>query len=363
MTESETLESIVPRSIIIGKSILEKIPQIIGSLGINQKVMILSGPRTRHIIGEKVYDILSNHGLNCENLIVETSILETVNTYVEIVEQTKPDILICAGGGKVIDVGKYCLHQIVRKIEMISLPTSTPHDGLASPFIYLNNPTESYIGECRPPVAVIADIEIILQHPDLIRFLAAGVGDTIGKITSIWDWKYAWRIKSEKFSGFVGGVLENSEILFKSQVSEALIDPEHAIQVILKALLIAGVLMGTSNNIRVGFGSEHMFAMALSAVLHEEGKEDILHGERVALGTIMMACLQGQNYEQIIKILKTAGCPTDIDSLEQKIPPEAVVKALQRAHTVSSKYTVLGQSGLTEKAAWTLAQITGVVNT
>ena len=45
------------------------------------------------------------------------------------------------------------------------------------------------------------------------------------------------------------------------------------------------------------------------------------------------------------------------------LPPEAVVKALQRAHAVSSKYTVLGQSGLTEKAAWTLAQITGVVNT
>ncbi|UCE13589.1 MAG: iron-containing alcohol dehydrogenase [Candidatus Heimdallarchaeota archaeon] len=358
MSGSEILESVVPRSIIIGKSILGKIPDLIQSLGLKSRVMILMGPITRNVVGEEIYDVVTDQGMDCETIIVENSSLETTETYVDIVEQYKPNVLISVGGGKNIDTGKYCILRSSRRMELISVPTSTPHDGLASPFIFLNNPTEKLIGEIRPPIAVIADIEKILTHPNLIRYLAAGVGDTIGKITAIWDWKYAWRIKSEKYSRFVGGVLENADTLFQSQVSEATIDPEHAVHVVLKALLIAGVLMGTSNDIRVGYGSEHMFSAALAA----EIDADILHGERIALGTLMMARLQGQDHKQIRKILNKANCPTRIDELSEKIPSEAVIRALQTTHKMNPMYTVLGRTGLTEAAAWNLGIGSGVIN-
>ncbi|UCG90550.1 MAG: iron-containing alcohol dehydrogenase [Candidatus Heimdallarchaeota archaeon] len=359
MPESEILESVVPRSIIIGKSTIKRIPDIIESLGLKQKIMILTGPRTRYVVGEEIYNVVTSQGMDCEVIIIENASLEAAKSYVDLAEQYKPNVIISAGGGKNIDVGKYCLKQISRKVEMISVPTSTSHDGLASPFIFLNDPTDKFIGECRPPIAVIADVEKILNHPDLVRYIAAGVGDTVGKITAIWDWRHAWRIKSEKFSRFVGGVLENADTLFQSQVSEALIDPEHAVQVVLKALLIAGVLMGTSNNIRVGYGSEHMFSAALDA---QTSNADILHGERIALGAIMMAKLQGQNHEKLVNILKNAGCPTNIEDLKVDIPPEAIVAALHRAHKTNSMYTVLGQTGLTKEAALNIAQITGVIS-
>jgi glycerol-1-phosphate dehydrogenase [NAD(P)+] len=359
MSGPEILESVVPRSIIIGKSILNKIPNVIDSLRLDPKIMILTGPNTRQIVGEEIFEILTNQEMNCEIIIIENSSLEAAKTYLDQLEQYKPNLLISAGSGKTIDIGKYCLYQTKYKLEMISVPTSTPHDGIASPFIFLNDPTEKFIGECQPPIAIIADVEIIQQHPHLIRYLAAGVGDTVGKITSIWDWQYAWRIKSEKYSRFVGGVLENTETLFQSQVTEALIDPEYAIQVVLKALLIAGVLMGTSNDIRVGYGSEHMFSTALAA---ETPEADILHGERVALGTIMIAKLQGQDHRQIINILKNVGCPTSIHDLKDEITPEAIIQALQKAHTVHSMYTVLGRTGLTENAALNLARMTKVID-
>lgn len=359
MPGSEILESVVPRTIVIGKSTIQRIPDIIQSLGLKQKIMILTGPHTRYVVGEEIYDEVTNQGMESEVIIVENATVEAANTYADLVKQYKPNVLICAGGGKNIDVGKYCLNNISNNVEMISVPTSTSHDGLASPFIFLNNPTETFIGECRPPIAVIADVEKILGHPDLVRYIAAGVGDTVGKITAIWDWRHAWRIKSEKFSRFVGGVLENADTLFQSQVSEALVDPEHAIQVVLKALLIAGVLMGTSNNVRVGYGSEHMFSAALAA---QTPNADILHGERIALGAIMMAKLQGQNHEKIVNILKNVGCPTNIEDLKDDIPPEAIVTALHTAHETNSMYTVLGQSGLTKTAALNIAQTTGVLN-
>ncbi|MHA2095642.1 MAG: iron-containing alcohol dehydrogenase [Candidatus Hodarchaeales archaeon] len=358
MKGSEILESIVPRSIIIGNSILDKIPQIIESLRFEPKVMVLSGTKTRQIVGEEVYTILEHDDIPFETLIVEEASLEAAITYQDKIKDTGSNIMICAGGGKVIDVGKYCSFKAKTKTELISVPTTPSHDGIASPFIFLNNPTEKYIGESRPPVAIVADIDKIIQHPDLPRYLAAGVGDTVGKMTAIWDWRYAHRIKSVKFSRFVGGVLQSADSLFQNQVSEALADQENAIKVVLKALLIAGVLMGTSNDIRVGYGSEHLFSQALHS---ETPGSDILHGERVALGTILMAKLQGQDYEQIIKILEAAGCPTNIDELEEEIDPEAIVYALQKAHEVDSIYTILGETGLSKKAATTLATQSNVI--
>ncbi|MHA1974928.1 MAG: iron-containing alcohol dehydrogenase [Candidatus Hodarchaeales archaeon] len=359
MPKSEILESIVPRSIIIGESTLSKIPEILGTLRVKPRVMILTGSNTRKIVGEEIYELVSKLGLDSEVMVVKSSSLEAANTYSDQTKSFKPNILIGAGGGKVIDVTKYCLLTHQKKLEMISVPTSTPHDGIASPFIFLNNPTETFIGECRPPLAVIADTSKIIQHPQLLRYLAAGVGDTIGKMTAIWDWRHAWRIKSVKFSRFVTGVLENAGTLLQDQVSDALKDLNHAIQVVLKSLLIAGVLMGTSNDIRVGYGSEHMFSAALDS---EVPRSDILHGERVALGTILMAKLQGQNYQGIIQILESAGCPTTIDDLEAEISPEAIVEALKKAHKINPMYTVLGNTGLTENAALNLALSTGVIS-
>jgi glycerol-1-phosphate dehydrogenase [NAD(P)+] len=359
MPGSEILESVVPRSIIIGNSILDKIPQIIDSLRIDPRIMVLSGKKTRKIAGEEIYASLEENNYDFETLTVEKASLEAAISVYDQIHNFRPNLLVCVGGGKVIDVGKYFTLKLKHNIELISVPTSTPHDGIASPFIFLDDPTEKFIGETRPPVAIVADVDKIKQHPDLYRFLAAGVGDTVGKMTAIWDWRYAHRIKSIKYSRFVGGVLQKADSLFQNQLTETIVDPENAIKVVLKALLIAGVLMGTSNDRRVGYGSEHMFASALHAEIPEA---DILHGERVALGTIMMAKLQGQDYVKIKLILESAGCPTSIDELEEDIDQNHILHALRKAHTVDPMYTILGETGISENAARNVAVETSVIN-
>ncbi|MFW9855536.1 MAG: iron-containing alcohol dehydrogenase [Candidatus Thorarchaeota archaeon] len=363
MSRSEILHSVVPRTIVIGSQCFDRITTVISAFGFIPKVLVLTGPKTREIAGIEVFDIMANQDYDYETLVVENTVVtpEVAETYVDIVNKYKPNVLVAAGGGRIIEIGKYCLSKSSGQMEMISVPTSTPHDGIASPFIFLDDPTETFIGECRPPIAVIADVDKIAKHPNLVRYLAAGVGDTLGKITAIWDWRHAYRIKSERYSRFVGGVLENADTLFQNQVSEALIDPDHAIQVVLKALLIAGVLMGTSNDIRVGYGSEHMFAASLAAELHDTSGSSLLHGERVALGTILMSKLQNQNYQNVKNLLETAGCPVTIDDFEEDIPSEVIINALLRAHKMSPIYTILGRSGLTKVAALRLAQSTGVI--
>lgn len=317
--------------------------------------MILTGNNTRNILGEELQDLLIRKNNDVELLLVASSDINEVDRYVDLVNDYNPEFLICAGGGKTIDVGKYITTKSSnRNLEMIALPTIPSHDGLASPYIFLNDPGETLIGNSKPPIAVIADINKMMQHPDILRYIAAGVGDSIGKFTSIWDWRLASKNKSEKFSRFVGGVLENSDTLLQHQINADIPKKNlyDAIQVAIKAQLISGVLMGTYDNIRVGYGSEHLFSSALDALIPDA---NILHGERIALGTIMMASLQGQEIKPIKDILEYAGCPTSIYDLEEDLNPNILIQALLNAQKFSNMYTIFDITDMTEESAWELA--------
>ena len=126
----------------------------------------------------------------------------------------------------------------------------------------------------------------------------------------------------------------------------------------LKTLIISGFLIGISNNNRVSYGSEHLFAQALDA--KEPGKS--LHGERCGVGTILMAALQGQDWRLVRKALKTVRAPVTAKELD--IRHSSVIEALidcYKVNHISPIYTILGDSGLTEEAAWNLAIKTGVI--
>ena len=75
----------------------------------------------------------------------------------------------------------------------------------------------------------------------------------------------------------------------------------------------------------------------------------------------MMAKLQGQDHLKIKLILESAGCPTSIDELEEDIDQKSIFQALRKAHTVDPMYTILGETGISENAARSLALETNVV--
>jgi glycerol dehydrogenase-like iron-containing ADH family enzyme len=130
----------------------------------------------------------------------------------------------------------------------------------------------------------------------------------------------------------------------------------------MKGLIIRGFLSSFSNNIRASFGSEHMFSQALDHIVPGQ----TLRGERVALGTIMMASLQGQEWRVIRDFYKSAGVAVTAEELNLK--NSSIIKALRNAVQFSKSlsgetefYTILGNEGLTEDAALRLTYRTGII--
>jgi glycerol-1-phosphate dehydrogenase [NAD(P)+] len=74
----------------------------------------------------------------------------------------------------------------------------------------------------------------------------------------------------------------------------------------------------------------------------------------------MMIYLHGGDWELIKRTLKKIGAPTSSEELG--VSKKKIIEALIRAHEIRpERYTILGETGLTEDAAKKLAKTTGVI--
>jgi len=343
----------LPKRVVIGGDILHTLPNIIDDLHLGRRVFIVTGPNIRKIVGEGVANSLSNKNYLVELGTVRSTHIDEVEKIKDEVTAFKPTLIIGLGGGKSIDTAKYISSKT--GIPFISVPTAASHDGIASPFASIRGIGRVTSAKASPPVAIIADIKVIAKAPH--RLLLAGAGDLIGKLTAVLDWRLAHKLKGDYYGDYAASLslLSAKHVLsFSKMICAGGLD---AIRIVIEGLISASVAMCIAGSTRPASGSEHLFSHALDVVANYPA----LHGEQVAVGTIMMSYLHGRNWRKIRRIVKNLGLPTTAKELGVK--DVDVVKALTMAHAIRpERYTILGESGLTWEAAEKLAKITGVIN-
>ena len=342
----------LPKKIVIGEGVVRDVPQILKELNLWGRAYVLTGPKVRRVVGEKVADILQKEGTEVEVGIVKTPMIDEIESLLDPITRFRPNVIIAVGGGKVIDAAKY----LSRKAgpPFISVPTAASHDGVASPFASVRGTGRVTSVKASPPIAIVADVSVIASAPR--RLLLAGAGDLIGKFTAVLDWRLAHRLKGEYYGDYAASLalLSAKHVINFSEVI-ARGGPE-AVRIVMEGLTSASVAMCIAGSTRPASGSEHLFSHALDKVANYPA----LHGEQVAVGTIMMAYLHGKNWKKIRSIVRKIGLPST--ARELGVSDEAVVEALTIAHTIRpERYTILGESGLTREAAEELARVTGVI--
>jgi glycerol-1-phosphate dehydrogenase [NAD(P)+] len=130
------------------------------------------------------------------------------------------------------------------------------------------------------------------------------------------------------------------------------------VRILVEALVSSGVSMCIAGSSRPASGSEHLFSHALEIVA--PGKA--LHGEAVALGTVIMLYIYGDPlWRRIKSVMEKIGLPTK--ARELGVTGEELVKALTIAHTIRpERYTILSESGLSREAAIKALKETGVID-
>jgi len=342
----------LPREVIIGAGVIDKTPRICESLGYSGNILVLSGPHTVKIVGERIKEILDDNRFKTTLHIVNDASMNSVENVRKIIKKANISVVLAAGGGKIIDVGK--LSSSLENKPFISIPSSASHDGIASPQASIKNVNVTHSIKADMPTAIIADTEVISKAP--YRLLASGCGDVISNATAVKDWELAYKLRNEYYGEYAASLSQMCAELVMKNAKIIRTRGEEAFRIVLEALISSGVAMGIAGSSRPASGAEHMFSHSLDLIAKHHG----LHGEQCGVGSIMMMYLHGGNWEKIRNSLKTIGAPTNAKELG--VTNEEIVKALCYAHKIRpERYTILGEKGLTREAAERLAQVTGVI--
>ena len=342
----------LPKKIVIGYGSIRLLPKVFKELGLGSRAYVVTGPNVGRLLAKVLEEVLGD-SMEYEVGVVRSSNIDEVESLYESVERFKPSVLVGLGGGKAIDAAKYMSWKT--GIPFVSVPTAASHDGIASPFASIRGLGRVTSVKASPPAAIIADVNIISKAP--IRLLRAGAGDLIGKLTAVLDWRLAHRLKGEYYGEYAASLslLSAKHVLSAADLIST--GRPEAVRIVLEGLTSASVAICIAGSTRPASGSEHLFSHALDLVANYPA----LHGEQVALGTIMMSYLHGRNWRRIRATLKRMGLPTTARELGVK--DVQVIEALTKAHTIRpERYTILGETGLTWEAAECLARKTGVID-
>jgi glycerol-1-phosphate dehydrogenase [NAD(P)+] len=344
----------LPRKILIGQGVVSQVGMIIRTLNESAaEVAVVTGRTVKSKAGDELDSSLEKVSLKRSVHVVSHASVGIVDKLQDKIGDTLPDFVIGFGGGRSVDIAKMTAFRIGRPF--LSVPTSASHDGISSPFVSIRGTNMPHSIKANTPIGVVADTELMLKAPS--RLLAGGCGDLIAKITAVKDWELARDDKGEYFGSYAANLACMSARIILEESRKLSCKSQFSIRTVVEALISAGVAACIAGSSRPCSGAEHLFSHAIEYVA---GPNFGLHGERVGIGTIMMAKLHGLNWDKIAETLKNVGAPTKAQQI--KLNEEQVVKALIAARSLRpDRYTILSKVRLDNKSAFELAKSVGVI--
>jgi glycerol-1-phosphate dehydrogenase [NAD(P)+] len=345
----------LPRKILIGSTVIVGLGNFIQQLDHNfSRVAFISGETVRERTQVSSQESMREAGLNEYKWFVAAD--ATVNEAEKLAIALKgydPDVIIGQGGGRSVDLAKMTAYSLGKSF--ISVPTSASHDGISSPFVSMRGSDKPYSIKAKTPIGVLADVELMSKAPP--RLMISGCGDLVGKITAVKDWELARDEVNEYYGTYAANLAYLSAKIILDEGYNLVKDNLYGLRTVVEALISAGVASCIAGSSRPCSGSEHLFSHAVEYVA---GKNSGLHGERVGIGTIMMAKLHGLDWENIVETLALFGAPTRGEQIN--LTEDEVVQSLVLASSLRpERFTILNREKLDKCKAASLAKAVKVI--
>ncbi len=337
----------LPTKVLIGDGVISRLGDFLSDSPGRGRVVVSAGSN----VASKVKGAVDS-ALGKEPTWVEVTAADMENVKAVMSEAKGSRCIVGVGGGKSVDVGKLAAFKL--HLPFYSVPTSASHDGISSPFASLKGLDRPYSLMAKPPVGILADIDVISSAPR--RLLASGCGDLVSKLTAVKDWQLAHQVNGEYYGGYSASLaLMSAGVVLDHARKIGRFDKE-SVRELVEALISTGVAAGIAGSSRPCSGSEHLFSHYLDIVAPDSG----LHGEKCGIGTILMAKLHGIDWRRVRSALKSVGAPVEASQIG--IDDSKVVESLVRASSIRpDRYTILSKKKLDAKAARSLAEATGVI--
>jgi glycerol-1-phosphate dehydrogenase [NAD(P)+] len=257
-------------------------------------------------------------------------------------------LVIGIGGGRVLDVAKSLAYLCAADLALV--PTAISHDGVSSPVASLIDGAGRRVSVgAATPAAVIVDTDVVRSAPP--QTLRAGLGDVLSNLSAIEDWRLADARNADVFDGY-SALLADSAARSLLMIGD--LTQDAGIELLARSVVMSGVAMVAAGTSRPCSGAEHLISHSLDERL---GSRARLHGEQVALGTLVSFGARGGQPTGLRETFAGSGLPLSPGDLD--LPIDLLIEAIMKApSTRPERYTVLDEIDLSWRAVGELVERT-----
>ncbi|NMA95881.1 MAG: iron-containing alcohol dehydrogenase [Clostridiales bacterium] len=272
--------------VIIESGAINRLPQIMKENGY-KKAFVVSDNNTYLAAGKKVEGILRDNKYNTRSLIYERKghLVPDERALGEFMAyyHKDVDVLIVVGSGVLSDISKYISHML--DIPSIMVATAPSMDGYASVgSAFILKSTKISLNS-MPPNIIIGDIDVLRRAP--MDMIVAGLGDMLGKYSSLRDWKLSNIVTGEYHCSIVEYMVRSSLEKCIENIEGYARRDEAAIGHLMEGLVLAGIAMSFIGNSRPASGSEHHMSHFWELISLMEQRTPVAHGIQVGIATLI----------------------------------------------------------------------------
>lgn len=284
----------------IGPGALDRIVDFVREYGY-EKPYILCDRITYQVAGEKCERLLKEAGYTVKVLIIKHMGFDEA-TLGEIVIN-KPDdcdLMIGCGTGSITDMLRYSSFKL--GLPCFTVATGAPMDGFSASVGIMNVDNLKATMPAHSTEVIIGDTDVLSGAP--YRMSIAGFDDLIGKYTALNDWRIAVIANGDHYCDRMYWLVKDYVDAMMGRVEAIKNKDPEALGEIFNSLLLTGATISLYGTSRPISGSEHHISHYWEALGDERGKPFAMHGEQVAVGTVLSLMFREELRERSIDFAK-----------------------------------------------------------
>lgn len=199
----------------------------------------------------------------------------------------RTEAIIACGSGTIHDIVRFVTAKTDKPF--LSVPTAASVDGFTSAGAPLIIAGVKQTIQTKAPEAIFADLAVLARAPSTLT--AAGLGDLLGKFTSLADWQVSRDMADEPFCPAAYMLTKEALERCVTAADEIAAGSEHGIRLLMEALLISGWSMLAIHHSRPASGGEHHISHIWEMQSIRLGLKQQLHGAKVGVATVLLSKL------------------------------------------------------------------------
>ncbi len=286
------------RKIVLEEGAYLRLPEVLEELSLPRELCLVADDNTYDVLGGRVLRLLSANHYRVREVVLPSLPGGTVKADQPTAEKLlsalpSVPLLVAVGSGTINDLTKLAAFQ--RNIPYVVVCTAPSMNGYTSSIVALTTEGLKTTSEARPPVAVVADLDVLVEAP--MELITAGLGDIVSKPVSTADWKLAQIVSGEYFCSRPIELVTRFEPLFMGNPQGIQRRQPEAIRALTEALLYSGISMVIAGSSSPASGGEHLISHTLDMQADLRGRKHDLHGRQVGVATLFSAAL----YERVLR--------------------------------------------------------------